>query len=382
VKEPSANEFAAGAADADPKDRAVLAADSAPRTGGGTRSERLARLRAPLMLGGVAVVLLAAGYVYLTGGRYESTDDAYVHAAGVDISSNIAGRVVQVDVKENQLVKAGQVLFRLDPAPHDIAIEQAQAQVADARQQLQSDLASYRQRQVDLKNAENGAAYAERERRRDEQLLAAGAVSQAEYDQAVRQSDAARLQVGAAQQQLAQALAALGGRADESIDAHATVRRANAQLAREALNKSWTVIRAPQDGRVTKVEQLQVGDYINAAAPVFHLVTGAPWIDANFKENQLKHMRPGQPVSVRIDAFPSYRCEGRVQSIAPATDQTFSMLPAENASGNWVKVVQRLPVRVSFTCNPALDPPAGLSSLVKVDTGYKRRLFGSGGPAR
>jgi membrane fusion protein, multidrug efflux system len=332
------------------------------------------------MLGGVAVVAVAAAFFYLTGGRFESTDDAYVQAAGVDVSSNIAGRVVEVDVKENQVVKAGDVLFRLDPVPHNIAIEQAQAQVADSRQQLESNIATYRQRQADLKNAQNAYEYAERERKRDQQLLAAGAVSQAEYDQAVRQSDAARLQVGTAQAQLDQALATLGGKADQSIDAHATVREAIARLSREQLNKDWSVIRAPQDGRVTKVEQLQVGDYINAAAPVFHLVTGAPWINANFKENQLRHMKPGQAVTVRVDAYPSHRCEGRVESIAPATDQTFSMLPAENASGNWVKVVQRLPVRVSFTCNPALVPAAGLSTLVKVDTGYRRRLFGSSRP--
>lgn len=347
-----------------------------------TRSERLAQLRAPLMIGGVALVALVAAFAYFTGGRYESTDDAYVNAAGVDISSNIAGRVVEVDVVENQKVRQGQVLFRLDPAPHDIAIEQGEAQVADAREQLESQLAMYRQRQVDLKNAEDAAAYAERERKRDHDLLSAGAVSQSEYDQAARQADAAHLQVGTAQQQLAEALAVLGGRADESVSAHAAVREASAQLARARLNKDWTVIRAPQDGRVTRVEQLQVGDYINAATPVFHLVTGAPWIEGAFKENQLKHMRPGQPVSVKIDAFPGFRCAGRVQSIAPATDQTFSMMPAENASGNWVKVVQRLPVRVSFSCDPQLDPAAGLSAVVKVDTGYKRRLFGSDGPGR
>ncbi len=182
-----------------------------------------------------------------------------------------------------------------------------------------------------------------------------------------------------ANQAVVQALAALGGRADETIDAHPTVRQANATLARSALNKQWTFIRAPQDGRVTKVDQLQVGDYINAAAPTFHLVTGTPWIEANFKENQLKHMRVGQTAAVKIDAYAGYKCTGRVASIAPATDQTFSLLPAQNASGNWVKVVQRLPVRIQFSCNPAMIPAAGLSTNVKVDTGYKRRLFGSGG---
>jgi membrane fusion protein (multidrug efflux system) len=367
LKEPSANEFAAGAPSTE-------GARSAP-----TRTERLAALRAPLMIGGVAVVALAAAFVYLTGGRYESTDDSYVHAAGVDVSANIAGRVVEVDVKEGQRVKAGDVLFRLDPAPYDIAISAAQAQVADARQQLEAQLATYKQRQVDLENAQNLSAYAERERVRNKALLAAGAVSQAEYDQAVRQADAAKLGIGTSQASEAEALAALGGRADESVDAHATVRQANAALARAELNKEWTFIRAPQDGRVTKVEQLQVGDYINAAAPTFHLVTGQPWIEANFKENQLRHMRVGQPVAVKIDAYSGFKCSGHVSSIAPATDQTFSLLPSENASGNWVKVVQRLPVRIGFSCNPAMEPAAGLSSVVKVDTGYKRRLFGPNG---
>jgi membrane fusion protein (multidrug efflux system) len=369
LKEPSANEFAAGAPAAD-KAKAPLAP---------TGAERMARLRAPLMVGGVAVVAIVAGYVYLTGGRYESTDDAYSQAAGVDVSANIAGRVIEVDVKEGQMVKAGQVLFRLDPAPFDIAIASGQAQVADARQQLQSQLAAYKQRQLDVKNAEDAAAYAERERARNKELLAAGAVSQAEYDQAQRQADAAKLAVGTSQQALAQALAGLGGKADQTIDAHPAVRQANATLARADLNKAWTFIRAPQDGRVTKVEQLQVGDYINAATPTFHLVTGTPWVEANFKENQLKHMRVGQPATVKIDAYAGYRCKGRVASIAPATDQTFSMLPAQNASGNWVKVVQRLPVRIEFSCDPALVPAAGLSTGIKVDTGFKRRLFGPNG---
>ena len=331
------------------------------------------------MIGGVAVVIIVAGFVYATGGRYEGTDDAYTQAAGVEVSPNLAGRVIEVDVKEGQLVKAGQILFRLDPAPYDIAISQGQAQVADARQQLQAQLAAYKARQVEVKNAESAAAYAAREATRNRGLMAAGAVSQAENDQAARQADAARLGVATAQQNLAQALAALGGRADASVDAHPTVRQANATLARAALNKEWTYIRAPQDGRVTKVDQLQVGDYINAAAPTFHLVTGTPWIEANFKENQLKHMRVGQAAAIKIDAYAGYSCKGRVASIAPATDQTFSLLPAQNASGNWVKVVQRLPVRIAFQCSPSLFPAAGLSSSVKVDTGYKRHLFGSGG---
>ena len=363
MKEPSATEFTAGAAPAE--------APIAP-----TRGERMAKLRLPLMVGGVAVVAVVAAVAYFSGGRYISTDDAYIQAAGVDVSSNLAGRVVEVDVKENQRVKAGQVLFRLDPTPYLIAQEQAKAQVADARQQLQGDLATYSQRQSELKNAQDAAAYTERERKREQGLLAAGAVSQSEYDQAARQADAARLQITTAQAQVAQALASLGGQPNQSVDAHPSVRESNAQLARARMQQDWTVIRAPQDGRVTKVDQLQVGNYINAAAPVFHLVTDRAWVSANFKEDQLRRMRPGQPATIKIDAYPNFKCVAAVDSLAPGTDQTFSMMPAENASGNWVKVVQRLPVRLRFNCNPPLEPQGGLSARVKVDTGYKRSLFG------
>ena len=365
MKEPSATEFSAAAADGP---------SPAERRGG------LARLRTPLMLGGVVVVLVAALGAYLTGGRYESTDDAYVRVAGVDVSANIAGRVVEVDVKENQAVTTGQVLFKLDPAPYDIAIETAQAQVADARQQLLAQLSDYRAKQVDVKNAGDAAAYAERERKREQGLLAAGAVSQAEFDLAARQATAAKLQVATTEAQLAQALANLGGRADPSIDAHPAVRQANAQLARAELQKSWTLIHAPQNGRVTKVEQLQVGDYINAATPVFHLVADRVWIEAAFKENQLKHMHPGQQASVKVDAYPGAALCAKVDSIAPGTDQTFSLLPAENATGNWVKVVQRLPVRLVFCNTPPRELQGGLSAKVKVDTGYKRGLFGGSHP--
>lgn len=374
MKEPSADEFTAGATAA-----SASAAPSPSRAGRARLEDRslAQRLRAPLMLGGVVLVLAVALFFYLTGGRYESTDDSYVRVAGVDVSSNLSGRVIEVDVKENQQVHKGDVLFRLDPAPYDIAIEQAQAQLANARQDVQGQLAAYHQRQVELKNAEDNAAYRERERKREQGLLAAGAISQAEYDQARREAEAARLQIGASQQQLAAALAALGGVTSVDSSTHAAVREASAQLARAQLQKSWTVIRAPQDGRVTKVEQLQVGDYINAAAPVFHLVAPRVWVEAAFKENQLKHMRVGQPATITVDAYPGYRFDAVVDSLAPGTDQTFSLLPAENATGNWVKVVQRLPVRLTFVKPPPIELQGGLSAKVKVDTGYKRGLTGS-----
>jgi membrane fusion protein (multidrug efflux system) len=384
LKQPSASEYAAEAPAGDAPDKPAgpdrpsirLAPEPADKTDQDDSDGALSRLRVPLMVGGVVVVLAAGGFFWLTSGRYQTTDDAYVRVAGVDVSSNVAGRVVEVDVKENQRVHTGDVLFRIDPAPFQIAVDQAQAEVADARQRLEADLAAYRQKLADQSNAQNNAAYTERERKREQGLLEAGAVSQAEYDQSVRTADAARLQVATAQAASASALANLGGRADQSPEAHPAVRQAEAQLARARLQLSWTVIHAPQEGKVTKVEQLQVGDYINASTPVFHLVADRVWVEAAFKENQLTHMCTGLPATVSVDAYPGHTLEARVASVAPGTDQTFAMMPAENASGNWVKVVQRLPVRLEFAKAPPIELQGGLSAKVKVDTGFKRGLFG------
>jgi membrane fusion protein (multidrug efflux system) len=336
-------------------------------------------LRAPLMLGGLAIVVLAALIAWLLGGRYQSTDDAYVRVAGVEISANIAGRVTEVNVQENQRVREGQVLFRLDPAPHEIAVEEARAGLADARQQLKAQIATYRQLQAELGSAQDAAAYRERESQREESLMQAGAVSKSEHDEASHEAESARLRVMAVREQLAAALARLGGRTDADVESHPEVRAARSQLDRAKLQQSWTVVSAPQAGRVTKVEQLQVGDYINAAAPVFHLVADRVWIEASFKENQLRYMHPGQPATVKVDAYPAKTYRAVVQSVAPGTDQIFSLLPAENGSGNWVKVVQRLPVRIVFEDAPPKDLQGGLSVRVKVDTNHRRFGGGRGG---
>lgn len=345
---------------------------------GASRRSRLKRLRLPLMIGGVLVVVAVALFVWLTGGRYESTDDAYVRVAGVDISTNVNGRVIEVDVHENQRVKAGDVLFRLDPQPFQIAAEQANAELANAALKIQSTQADYAAKQVELKTAQVTAGFRETDRKREKGLLAAGAVSQAEYDQAALAAAAANQQVAQVRQQLAALAAQLNGGPGSIAGGHPEIRQAKAALDRARLNESYGVIRAPQAGTVTKVEQLQVGDYVTAATPVFHLVADRVWIEADFKENQLKHMRVGQPATVKIDAFPDRRFTAKVQSVAPGTDQTFSLLPAENSSGNWVKVVQRVPVRLVFDRPPDIQLPGGVSARVKVDTGYSR--LGGGKP--
>jgi membrane fusion protein, multidrug efflux system len=336
------------------------------------------RLRLPLMLLGPLVVLLGAGYFYLAGGRYVSTDDAYVQAAQISISSNVAARVAEMDVHDNQLVKKGQVLFKLDDRSFRIAVEEAQARLAGARLQVQALKATYKQRQADLHSAEDTLAYQQRELDRQKRLLGSGVASQANYDQVSHAVDVARQQVAATQQQIANVLASLGDDADIPVEQHPMVAQAQAQLDRAQLELSYTVIQAPEDGIVTKVEQLQVGDYINASTPVFALVSNSRvWIEANFKETQLTHMRDGQKAEIDVDTYPDHSFTGRLSSLSPGTGSIFALLPPENSTGNWVKVVQRLPVRlVVEDMDPARPLRAGMSVTVEVDTHYRRPLIG------
>ncbi len=340
------------------------------------------RVRLPLLIGVPVLFVLAGLFIYLTGGRYQSTDDAYIQSARVDVSANVAGRVIALPVHENQRVKQGDVLFRLDPAPIDTAAAQAAAELANAKQNLTGAGATYQQRTVELQADQVTLAYQEKELARQKAMTGSGVSSQAQLDAQVQAVAVAKANVAAALQAQANALAVLGGRADGPVADNPAVRQAQAALDRAKLNQSYTVIRAPQDGTVTKVEQLQVGDYINAAQPVFSLVAPRVWVEANFKEDQLTYMRPGQDASFKVDAYPGVVFHGKVESLSPGTGSSFALLPAENATGNWVKVVQRLPVRISID-NPPADLPlhAGLSVNVKVDTAHRRHLFGSGRPA-
>jgi membrane fusion protein (multidrug efflux system) len=330
------------------------------------------------MIAAPAAILLIALYIFLTGGRYVSTDDAYIQAARVNVSSNIPGRVVAVEVRENQFVKTGQVLFRLDPQPLDTALAESQAQLSAAKLQVDSLKAAYGQRAADLKSAEDQAAYRARELARQKELFAAGVASQQQVDQAQNASNTAQQQVAAAREALASVKASLGGSPDIRPDQHPAVRQAAAVVARNQLNKSYAVVAAAQDGVVTKVEQLQVGDYVNAAQPLFSLVSPRVWVDANFKEDQLGYVRPGQPVRVTVDARKGVVYHGKVASLSPGTGASFSILPAENASGNWVKVVQRLTVRIVLDEQDLAQEPleAGLSAKVVIDTGPHNPLFG------
>ena len=337
------------------------------------------RLRLPLMIAGPLLVLLIAGYFYLFGGRYESTDDARVRAALVNISSNVAGRVTELAVHENQLVRRGDLLFKLDDAPLRIAVAEAQADLGNARLQVQGLKATYKQREADLAAARDTLNYRRSEFDRQKQLLSKGISSQSQFDAAVHARDGADQLYSSAQQQLAAALAALNGNPDLQPDQHPSVMAAQAQLDHARLNLSYTSVTAPQDGIVTKVEALQVGSYINASQSVFALMSSSNvWVEANFKEVQLAHMHPGQAATVEIDAVPGRKFPAKVVSLSPGTGSEFSVLPAENATGNWVKVVQRVPVRLQLEdAQMARELQSGLSAVVTVDTQHHRHLFGA-----
>jgi membrane fusion protein (multidrug efflux system) len=330
------------------------------------------RLRLPLMLAGPIVVLIGASWWYLTTGRYVTTDDAYVQAARTMVSSDVPGRVVAVAVHDNERVAKGQLLFQIDDRPYRIAVEEAKAMLAAARLQVDAMKATYALKLADAKSAEDTMAYQEREFDRQRQLAASGVASRQTFDQTQNAMLVARQKVASTQSDATNILAQLGGNADLPIDQHPSVQRAQAALDKAELDLSYTMVKAAEPGIVTKVDQLQIGSYVTASTPVFSMISKRVWIEANFKETELTHMHPGQTATVEIDTYPDSAFKATVESLSPGTGLTFSLLPPENATGNWVKVVQRLPVRL------ALEDPkdkllhAGLSATVEVDTQYRR----------
>jgi membrane fusion protein (multidrug efflux system) len=334
----------------------------------GRRDSLLRRMRWPLIIGGPLLILLIVAFFVLTGGRYESTDNAYVQIAKAPVAPSVPGRVTDIYVKENQFVRRGQLLFRIDARDYQANAAAAQAQLAGAQQQVQAQRAAYQEAQASVQAARETATYAASEATRQRRLAAAGVASQQQVEQAVHNAQQARQQLAGAEQQSAQALANLGGSPNGPVANNPAVMQAQAQLNRAALNVSYTDVYAPADGIVTRVEQMPVGTYLNASQTAFWLLSGAPWVEANFKEDQLAKMKVGQTVAIKVDAYPDADLRGRVASFSPGTGSAFSALPAQNATGNWVKVVQRLPVRIDFDRTPpGMAGRAGLSARVKVD---------------
>lgn len=321
------------------------------------------------------LVLIVAGYWYVTGGQVMSTDDAYVNAEKVGISTDVSGIVQDVDVTNNQYVTAGQILYRLDPRQFQIAVDSAKANLAqvaltlDAMKQdykrMLSDVAA-QQAQVDLDQTNYNRA---------EMLLHNGAGTQATYDQAkyALQTDTSKLQSLREQTQVQ--LARLGGNADTPTTELPQYLQAKAQLDEAQRQLNDTVVKAPFSGIVTDVPATAPGRYLAASTTAFYLVdTDHVWVDAQPKETELTHVRAGQAATVTVDTYPNAVWQATVQSISPAAAQEFALLPAQNTSGNWVKVVQRVPMRIRLDTSDKTLPPlrAGMSVVVNVDTGHAR----------
>jgi membrane fusion protein (multidrug efflux system) len=346
---------------------------------GQARTAGRAKLRRFLLIGIPVVAVIIALWIYLTGGRYESTENASLQTGMVAIAASVSGKVIAVEVTENQRVAKGQVLFRIKPDDFEAAAAEAEAQLATARTEVSSIRADYQEAQSQAEAAESRSVFAKSEEARQKALLAEGISSRSQYDSAVSDARTAHNAVAAARARADSLKARLSNRIDAPAEDQPMVRRAASNLAKTRIALNDTIVRASQDGIVTRVHQLQVGNYVTAGRPVLVLSGTRYWVQANFKEDQLRYMRVGQPATVTIDAFPDYKLKGHLASFSPGTGSSFSIMPAENATGNWVKVVQRVPIEISIDQLPTHLPlSAGLSADVEVDTGHSRLSFGSG----
>jgi membrane fusion protein (multidrug efflux system) len=338
-----------------------------------------ARIAAPwrrrLLLWGLPLLAtIAAVWAYGSGGRYVDTDNAYLQRDRIDVAPQVPGDVREVLVAENQAVVPGQPVLVLDDTLLRIAVEGAEARLTSARTEIIAGKASYREKTGEIAVASRAAEYARRDLGRQSELAARKLIPAAALDSANRSTDIAIGTIDVLELQRAQLLAKLGGDPNHAVDDFAPVRVALAELERAKVDLSHARLHAPQAGIASHLPK--VGSRVEAGRAAFAIVSDrAVWIEANFKETDLQWVRAGQPVRVEVDTYPGHRWTGRVQSISEATGSAFSLLPAQNASGNWVKVVQRIPVRVALL--PGRDDPPlrdGMSANVVIDTGAHTRF--------
>ena len=337
-------------------------------------------LRRVLMLGGVGIVVVASLAFWLLGDRYVGTDDSYVHAAQLLVSTDVSGLVQDVDVHQGQHVKAGQVLFRIDPKQFQIALDNTKANLGQTRLTLLSMQDDYRRMLKDIAAQESQVALDQVTFNRYAALLKLNSIAQAQYDQAHYTLATARSTLGSLKEQAEVQLAKLGGDINIPVEKLPQYLQAAAQVDEAQRQLDHSTVRAPFDGIVTEVDSLQPGTLVVSALSAFTTTSAVGlvsshnvWVEANMKETDLTHVHIGDPVDVTIDTYPGRVWKGEVSSISPTTGADFSVLPAENASGNWVKVTQRVTVKIRLDLKPG-DPPlrAGMSTYVSIDTGHRR----------
>lgn len=340
----------------------------------------LRRNRRTLLLVVLPLVALVAGVAfYLSGGRYVTTDDAYVGAQKVLITPDISGKIEKVVVKEGQHVNEGDVLFEIDPVPFQFALRQAQANLATTKssfETLKSNIQIYGQ-MGDL--AQQGVDLKQRDVERKSTLVKSNFGSQLDLDNAATSLVTARAQFELLKQQIATAKNQLLGDPALPLEQFPAYAQAKAALDQAQRNLDHTVLRAPMAGVATQVDSIQLGRFVVAGTPVFSIIDVAkPWVDANPKESDFTYVAVGQPVTIDIDAFPDHVFKATVGSLSPGTGAQFSILPPQNATGNFVKVVQRVPVRIYFDPNDPMVQKlkAGMSSYVSIDTNHRRSLAG------
>jgi membrane fusion protein, multidrug efflux system len=331
------------------------------------------------------LILLGLGCAYVLGGETMETDDAYVQADSVGVSTDVSGIVKDVAVSENEHVASGQILYRLDDLPFRLALERARAQAGIVRDDLLALQARYRDMQAQLAQARDDFAYYQHESQRQQYLSQQHVASDQTFEAARRNQDNARQKVASLIQELAGVAASLNGDPDAPVEQHPRYRDAITQSDEAARQLDHTVVRAAFSGIVTNVPSIAPGRYLAASTTAFYLVaTDHVWVDSNPKETQLTYVRIGQPVDVSVDTYPHLKWRGTVESISPASAQQFSLLPAQNTSGNWVKVVQRIPLRVRIDTGNGNAPllRAGMSVEIEVHTGHRRGLPFLGGRQR
>ncbi len=334
------------------------------------------RLLRPLLFALLPVALAVGGYDYVTGGQVMSTDNAYVQARSLGVSTDVSGTVAAIEVRDNQRVEKGQVLFRLKPDAFRIALEGAQAQLGTVRNQVLTLQASYRQSLSQIAQARADLPFYQGTFKRQQDLLSNNYASKAAYDQAEHDVTSTQQRVAVAESQARSMLAQLGNDADQPVEMNPFYLQAQSAVDNARRDLDDTVVRAPFAGVVTNVDALQVGGYLKSSQAGFSLISDREiWVEASPKETELTYVTPGQTATVTVDTYPNVAWRGTVESISPASGSSFSLLPAQNTTGNWVKVVQRIPMRVRIDFDPAKPPlRVGMSAVVEVETGHARGL--------